>query len=389
MKAIINAKLVYPDSVQEGAILFENGRIIASGDIIPPEKADLIDAKGMYVGPGLVDIHCHGYAEAGENPTVYSMVTHPAEAARAHLRHGTTSVTPSAAYSWNREDFLTCIRNCQADIKTGNSPILGIHFEGPFTNPKYGSNSKSAWKFSEEACDAIFNAAGSDVLHCTYAPELPFAPAFEEYLAKRGVIADVGHTEMSPDDLNRAVKNGARIVTHLFDAMGCWRGNDSISTTGVIQETAAEVALSTPGLYYELICDSRGVHVKPANVRLALRTAGEDHIIVITDCAEFASHNPADYPEDSPMSAPDLNYNSAGELSGSRLTLSDAAVNFKRFTGADVHTVFKCAATNPAKALRVDNRVGSILTGRDANLLIVDEDFKVQSVYFHGSKVEA
>ena len=203
------------------------------------------------------------------------------------------------------------------------------------------------------------------------------------------MVADLGHTEMSPEVAQRAVQNGARIVTHLFDAMGCWRGNDTINVTGVIQETAAEVALSTPGLYYELICDARGVHVKPANVRLALRAAGEDQIILVTDCSDTASHDPADYPADSPMSAPDLNYNDAGELAGSRLTLSKAAANFKRFTGADVRTVFKCAATNPAKALKVDDRVGSILTGRDANILIVDEDFNVQAVYFHGSKVEA
>ena len=389
MKAIINAKLVYPDRIQNGTILFENGKIIASGDIIPPEKADLIDAQGLYVGPGLVDIHCHGYVGSGANPTVYSMVDHPAEAARAHLRHGTTSITPSAAYSWSQEDFLACIRNTRADMASGSSPIVGLHFEGPFTNPKYGANSDSAWTFTKEACDAIFDAAGRDVLHCTYAPELPFAPEFERYLADRGVVADVGHTEMSPDDLNRAVKNGARIVTHLFDAMGCWRGNDTISITGVIQETAADVALSTPGLYYELICDSRGVHVKPANIRLALRTAGEDHIIVITDCAEFATHNPADYPAESPMSAPDLNFNERGELAGSRLTLSGAAANFKRFTGADMRVTFKCTATNPATALGLDSRVGSILTGRDANLLIVDEDFNVRDVYFHGSKVQA
>ena len=389
MKTIVNAKVVYPDAVCErGAILMEGGKILASGDILPPADAEIIDAHNMYVGPGLVDIHCHGYAEAGSD-VAYAADTHPAEAARAHLRHGTTSITPSAAYSWPKERFLTCIKNCRADMATGESPILGVHFEGPFTNPKYGSNAASAWRFSQEKCDEIFLAGGRDVLHCTYAPELPFAPAFESYLAAHGVIADVGHTEMSPDVCRRAVEHGARIVTHLFDAMGCWRGNDTLMITGVIQETAAEVALSTPGLYYELICDTRGVHVKPANVRLALRAAGEDRIIVITDCSDVCTHNPADYPADSPMSAPDLNYNARGELSGSRLTLSLAVQNFMRFTGCDVRTAFKCGATNAARALRVDDRVGSIRTGLDANLLLVDEAFKVHGVYFHGNRVDA
>ncbi len=389
MKAIVNAKVVYPEHVCEnGAVLIEDGKILACGAIDVPEGAERIDAGGLYVGPGLIDIHCHGYAEAG-SAKAYAADTHPAEAARAHLAHGTTSITPSAAYSWTKERFLTCIDNCRADMATGESPILGIHYEGPFTNPKYGANAARAWRFSQQTCDEIFLAGGRDILHCTYAPELPFAPAFERYLAERGVIGDLGHTEMRPEECLRAVENGARIVTHLFDAMGCWRGNDTVSVTGVIQETAAEVALSTPGLYYELICDTRGVHVKPANVRLAFRAAGEDRIIVITDCSDVCTHDPADYPEDSPMSAPDLNYNAKGELSGSRLTLSLAVRNFMRFTGCDVRTAFKCGATNAASALRVDDRVGAVRPGLMANLLLVDDAFNVHGVYFHGRRIEA
>ena len=390
MKAIVNAKVVYPDRIVEnGCVLFENGKILASGNIIPPAKADLIDAHGMFVGPGLVDIHCHGYAEVGSD-LAYAADTHPAEAARAHLKFGTTSITPSAAYSWSKERFQDMVQNCRADMATGESSIIGLHYEGPFINPKHGAHSERAWKFSKEACDAIFDAGGKDILHCTYAPEMDFAPEFEKYLAQRGVVADIGHTELSPADCQRAVKSGAKIVTHLFDAMGCWRGDDTIDITGVIQETASDICLATEGLYYELICDTRGVHVKPYNMRLALRCAGEDRIIVVTDCADVCTHNPADYPEESPMSAPDLNYDPVTiELSGSRLTLSQAVRNFMGFTNCGIRVAFKCGATNAARALGVDDRVGAIATGLDANLLIVDEGFHVQSVFFHGRRVEA
>ena len=387
MKAFINAKLVYPDRICEGTVLVENGKILASGDVIPPAAAEIIDVKGKYLGPGLVDIHVHGYGHIGETVEIHSASQDPAEMALAHLRSGTTSITPSTAYNWTEEDFLGCIEKCKAAMAEGNTPIVGIHFEGPFTNPTKGSNSERAWKYSKEICDKIFDAAGDAVLHCTYAPELPCGEAMELYLKERGVVADIGHTVLSPAEADRAVKNGAKIVTHLFDAMGCWRGNDSVNETGVIQEDAATVVLSIPGLYYELICDSRGVHVKPANIRLAYRVAGEDYIILITDCTPHATHDPKDYPEDNPKSAPDLNYNPRGQLSGSRLVLAGACRNFMKFTGTDVRVAFKCAATNPAKALGLDDKIGSILPGRDANLLIVDEDFHVQAVYFRGEAV--
>lgn len=386
MKAIINGRLIFPHAIRKNVLLVENGRIVGEASEAP-NGAEIIDAKGLFVGPGFVDIHCHGYGGFARDTTVHSVVNDPIAAAKAMLRHGTTSMTASAGYHLTRNEFLECIQKCRAAIREGNTTIVGIHFEGPFINPLHGASSHSAWKFSEEACDVIFEAAGEDVLHCTYAPELPFAPAFEKYLSHRGVVLDLGHTRMDAESCERAVKNGARIVTHLFDAMGCCHGNDSVNVTGIIQESADVVALATEGLYYELICDSRGIHVKPANARMALRTAGEDHIILVTDCAGEITHCYTDYPADDPRSAPDLNYNEAAELSGSRLTMDRAVSNFKSFTGADLRVCFKCAATNAATALGLEKKVGSLLPGREANLVFVDENLSLKSVYFRGEKV--
>ena len=386
MKAFVTAKLVFPDRVEEGVILEEKGKILASGNVIPPEAAEIIDLGGAYVGPGLIDIHCHGFSGAGSKETYY-VTADPENMAKAHLKGGTTSITPSIPYCEPVDSFFSGIEKIKAAMAKEDSTILGIHFEGPFINPKYGANSQNAWAFSRETCDKIFDAAGDAVLHCTYAPEMPFGEEMEQILAERGVIADIGHTEVDPVTAARAVKNGARIVTHLFDAMGCWRGRESVAETGVLQESADAVVLAIPGLYYELICDSRGIHVKPANAKMAFRIAGEDGIILVTDNAGEQNYDPADYPADHPRSTPDLNYNDAGQLSGSCIILSGACKSFMNFTGADVRTAFKCASTNPARALRMDDKIGSILPGRDANLLVVDEDFAVKAVYFRGEEV--
>jgi N-acetylglucosamine-6-phosphate deacetylase len=200
-----------------------------------------------------------------------------------------------------------------------------------------------------------------------------------------GAVPAMGHTEMDPIAAERAVAKGARITTHLFDAMGAWTG--AHWKGGVQQDSAALIALAIPGIYYELICDRRGIQVPPYCAKMALRTAGEDKIILVTDCVSRVSHNPADYPEDDRRSAPDLNFNETGGLSGSRLVLAGACRNFIRYAGGDVRTAFKCASTNPAKALGLDHKIGTIHPGKDANVLLVDEKFNVRKVIFHGEEI--
>ena len=386
MKAIVNGKLVFPDHIMEnGVILVADGKIVASGDVSVPSGAEIIDAKGAYVGPGLFDIHCHGYAQAGENPVFCSSMEEPGRVAHLHMLKGTTSITPTMGYSSTPEDFLKGIEMCNEQMEAGDNPIVGIHFEGPYINPNFGSHSDKCWRYDEAMAEKILSAAKGNMKHCTYAPEMPGADKLEEQIVAHGGVPAIGHTAADPAAIERAAAKGAKIVTHLFDAMGSWTGKHW--DYGVQQDSAALIALAVPGLYYELICDSRGIHVPPYCARMALRTAGEDHIILITDCVTRVSHNPNDYPPEDKMSAPDLNFNEVGGLSGSRLVLSGACANFIRYAGADVRIAFKCASTNPAKALGLDEKIGSILPGRDANILFVDEKFTVRQVIFRGETV--
>ena len=386
MKAIVNGKLVFPDHVMEnGTILVDGGKIIASGNVLVPEGTEIIDANGAFVGPGLFDIHCHGYAQAGDTPVFYSSMEEPGRVAHLHMLKGTTSITPSMGYSSTPEDFLKGIELCNEQIAAGDNPVVGIHIEGPYINPNFGSHSEKCWRYDEAMADRILSAAKGNMKHCTYAPEMPGADRLEEQIVAHGGVPAIGHTAADPVSIERAAAKGAKIVTHLFDAMGSWTGTHW--AYGVQQDSAALIALAVPGLYYELICDSRGIHVPPYCARMALRTAGEDHIILITDCVTRVSHNPNDYPPEDKMSAPDLNFNEVGGLSGSRLVLAGACANFIRYAGGDVRTAFKCASTNPAKALGLDDKIGSILPGRDANIIFVDEKFDVQKVIFRGEEV--
>jgi N-acetylglucosamine-6-phosphate deacetylase len=383
MKAIINAKIVMPDEIMNGVILTDGGIITAVGDIAIPRETEIIDAEGLFVGPGLVDEHVHGYNQHGICVDVRQDCNSVAD---NHLLHGTTSITPSAAYSYSKEEIIQIANSCNEAIESGKSSIIGIHYEGPFINNNQGAHAEKAWSYSDEVFQEIIDAARGNLLHCTYAPEMENASRLESILEKNGIVADIGHTLTGPKDAERAVSRGARIVTHLFDAMGCYLSPESAELTGDLQEQVSSILLSMPGLYYELICDSRYVHVKEVSIRLAYRTAGEDGIILVSDATgERGVNLIAEYPEDDPRNAKDLNWNDLGQLSGSRLTLIDGVRNFMRATGADVRVGFKCASTNPAKAIKMDHQVGSISAGKLANLIFVDEQFNLKKVIFRGN----
>jgi len=382
MKAIVNAKLVLEGGrVECGSLLMENGRILAVGNFIPPKDAEIIDAHGLYAGPGYVDIHCHGGASYRSNEN-------PGAMAAYHLRHGSTSMCATLGYSLSKEALLTGIDLIRAEMEKGGSNIIGIHFEGPYTSTKRGARADLAWGDVDPAdYEPVFEKADGIVRQVTYAPERPGVEQFEKYISEKGYVMAVGHTDMSPAELDRAVAAGATNVTHLFDAMGCWRGNDSIKETGVIQETAAEVALAKEGLYYELICDSIGMHVKPINLRMTYRLAGPERIVLVTDSTVHPQIDISVFPPDDPRRAPDLNFNDRLQLSGSKLTTEMAAKNMLKHVGAAPEHIFMMASENPAKVVRAFDEVGSLAVGKKANVILCDEHMNISAIYFEGEPV--
>lgn len=386
MKAFTNAKIVLPDRIIEGNVIVNGDRITAVGETDIPDEAEITDAGGLYVGPGLVDEHVHGYHQYGEG---YDIIDNTRAVADAHLKHGVTSITPSPSYSLRMERYLSVISQCNDAIAEGGSSIAGIHLEGPYINPHLGAGRKYAWKYSDEAFTRLFEEAKGNVLHCTYAPEMPFAENVENIISRYGAVMDIGHTQADPESIYRSVRKGLKIVTHLFDATGNYRGIHAFDMTGDPQDGVSYVVLGIPGLYYELISDSGGIHATYASQRLALRCAGEDHIILVSDCTYHrrADTNPEDYEGNAGKPA-DINLGRNGKLFGSRLTVADCAANFMKATGADIRVAFKCASTNSARALGLYENIGSVETGKKANLIFTDGDFTVKKVIFNGKEID-
>ena len=261
-------------------------------------------------------------------------------------------------------------------------------YEGPYINPSHGANSSlnARPKPDPDEYIQLYNACHGHVLQWMYAPEMDPDGVFGDFLREHDVVTAVGHTEASPDQIRAAVDKGARIATHLYDAMGCCHGTESINVTGIIQDTAAVGCLICPELTLEIIPDSRGVHVKPANMKLAYMLAGAHRVAIITDCTTV-EYNSEDYPLEDMRSAPDLNFNEAGELSGSVLTMDQAFQNFMKHTGSSVVDTFLMAATTPARAVRIDRETGSVSPGKYADLVFLDGAFQLEKTFFHGEEV--
>ena len=377
MKAIINGKIVFPDKIIPGTVLIEGDRIKAAGDVEIPEDAEIIDAEGFYVGPGLIDQHSHGYQDINQS---INAKDEPARTAYAHLLKGTTSYLPSTDYCNTKEEHIKTVELCIEEIENNpDTSIVGIHLEGPFINNKFGSCSEKTMDYDEEFAERLFALAGPYTLQCTYAPELPNAKKVEEKLEKNKILPAIGHTCAGPEDIERAVANGAKICTHLYDATGNYLGvEESAKRTQHPQDCTSDILMAIPGLYYELICDSKGLHVTPYSMRRTLRTAGEDYVVLISDAFIEGTN---DDPEG------DVNYDEHGSLCGSRLTVGKAAQNFMKATDCGIRVAFKCASTNSAKALGIYDRFGSVEEGKIANLVFVDDSFNVKKVIFKGHEL--
>jgi len=161
-----------------------------------------------------------------------------------------------------------------------------------------------------------------------------------------------------------------KLICHLFDAMGPkQRENIAIHETGT-----AEAVLANENLYAELIADSKGKHVSPLLLKVAYRAMGEDKIILISD----AIGTKEDYSEG------DLNYNKLGQLAGSAMSVNLAVCNMVKHTGIKWHQAIKLATLNPARLLGLDDTIGSLIVGKKANVVIMNEEGKVFNVIENG-----
>jgi len=377
--AIINTTIIMPDyMIPGGTIVIEDGRIVDFGKKICTDGMEIIDAGGAYTGPGLIDIHTHA-----DGDTFFT--EDPVKAAKTLLMHGVTDVLPALYFNMNGDELVEAVATVRGAMESGEADnIIGLYMESPYMNPKFGCNRESnPWRdvVAKERFAKVVDAAYDIARVWCVAPERENILEFVKYVKEKNpsAIFSVAHSEAEPEQIEALMPYGLKLATHHMNATGRIEKYPECRSACV-----DEMALYHDEMYTELICDKVGIHVSPYMLRLIKKIKGDDRIILIADA--FVEHGPI--PDgDLYEGADDINFDFAGEIAGSKMILDGPCRNIMVHTGASLCQAFKYASTNPARMLGLTDR-GSIAKGNVANLISVDAEFRVQSVYLNGKKVK-
>lgn len=378
MKAIVNGRIILADREISGKALLFGEKIIGVMDEASARQQaeEIIDAQGAYVCPGLVDVHIHGYLGADTSDADPEGVR---RMARGILQNGVTSFLPTTmTVDW---DILETVFQQLRELKEESlqpgfdgAEILGCHAEGPFINPaRKGAQAASAIL----APDAEKVLPYQDVIRViTFAPEMEGGMAFTAALRQQTDIRlSIGHTSASFDCAVEAMNLGITRVTHTFNAQTPLHHRDP----GVVG------AALTQNVYCELIADT--FHVHPGVYTLMDR-AKDDHLVLITDCTRAGGLADGEYTlGGQPIFVKGIECRLAdGTIAGSVLKLNNAVRNYRDLGSVPMWKAVRAASLSAAESAGVADCKGSLESGKDADIVLMDDDCQVLAAYVRGQR---
>jgi N-acetylglucosamine-6-phosphate deacetylase len=347
-----------------------------------PDPGDRFDLGGLYVVPGFVDLHVHG----GGGAAFSSGNAEQARMAAAfHLSHGTTTVMASTV-TGELADLERYVAELAELVQGGE--LAGIHLEGPFiSKARCGAHNPDLLRAPEPAAvKRLLRAGKGAVRMVTLAPELEHGITATGLLADAGVIAAIGHTDATYAQANLAIARGARVATHVFNAMRPVHHREPGPVTAVLEQEDVIV---------ELVND--GVHVHPAVAGLVFAAAGAHRTALITDAMAAAGSVDGTYTLGTlavEVVGGVARVASTGSIAGSTLNMNEALRNAVHSVGVSIEDAVVSASLTPARALGLADRIGSLETGKQADLCVLDGDLRVVAVmrrgrWVHGMGVTA
>ncbi len=373
---IKNCKIIYLDKIEDGDILIENGKI---KEINPKEYngMDIIDACGLYVSPGFIDVHIHG---AGNCDAMDGSIESINTIAETIVKHGTTSFTPTTmtASIDDTRKALYAIKSCK-NTGTRGANVLGAHLEGPFINKEAmgAQNEKYILEPSISKYKEIVNGYEDSIVSMTISPEVDGAEELVKYISKTGIVCSIGHTKATYEETINHIEWGISHATHLFNAM----------TPFTHREPGVVGAVFNSDITAEVISD--GIHVSYPALQIAYNEKGSDRLLLITDAMRACCMKEGLYS----LGGQDVivKGNSArlknGVLAGSILTLDKAVKNIYKNLNIPLFKVIRMASYNPAVHCKVDDCKGIIKEGYDADLIFFDDNINIKRVFVLGKEV--
>ena len=372
---IKGAQVLHQGTFKSLDVQIVKSRIIAMGEHLSiPSDAAFLDAAGLLLVPGFIDIHTHGALEIDFNHADAGQVN---RVSRFFASRGVTGYLPTILTDTTQTMLRQLDVLSDPNVLAANPTIAGIHLEGPFLCPAY----KGAMPgHLLRQCDValfreLYAASRNTIKIMTLAPELDGAIALIEEAASLGVNVSLGHSSASYEQTMAAIKAGAKGTTHIMNAMKLLHMHDPAILTAVLEQD----------VYAEMICD--GFHLHPPIVRLLLKIKGYDRMIAVTDSLSATGCPNGSYQlgvHTVIVKDGDAKVADSGVRAGSTLTMDRALKNLLSYTGKPAEQLSALVSTNAARLLGLED-VGELDVGKRADLVALDGDYRVQCTIAGGS----
>ena len=395
--ALINGTLITPfREIDQGCVLIKGEFIEKIGkvdEVQIPNDAKVIDVGGMYISPGFIDSHLHG-AFGG---SVMSCSEKDLQLmAQGLVKCGTTSFLPTTlSRPWDEIiQSVDCITQAmQKDLK--GSKILGVHLEGPYVSleQKGAQNPKYIYPPQPEQYLPLLEKYPS-IIRLTAAPEVPGGLELGQELRKRKIVAAIGHSNATYQQVIEAVENGYTHVTHMFSGMSGLRRIKAYRVSGVIESTLLIDELTT-----ELIAD--GHHLPPSLMKLVFHTKGMDKVCLVTDSMSAAGLGggkyelgglevivEADIPDEFEIPTQENNYvaklTDRSVFASSVSTMDRLVRNMIKFVDLNIRQAVQLVTYNPAKIQELEDKIGILAENKKADIAVFDTNIDIKMTIVDG-----
>ena len=380
LKQFVNGRILTPKGwLDGGSIVTDGNRIRCVSNIdLHVVGAEIIDVNGGYIVPGGIDMHTHG---GGGRDFIEGCEDAFREAVSAHLKHGTTSIYPTLSSSTIPTIEAAC-NVCEKLMAEANSPVLGLHIEGSYINPKEAGAQnpvliKAPVIYEYETLLSKYKC----IKRWDEAPELPGSVRFIKTCNMHGVLTALTCTRATYKDVVEAHKAGMTHAAHFYNAMPVVYKEHEFKVPGTVESVYAMQDMTV-----EVIAD--GLHVPPVMLKVLHKIKGVERTALITDSLAYAasegdvSAEPRVIMEDGVCKLADRS-----ALAGSIATMDTLIRTCIQKANIPMEDVFRMASETPAKIMGVFDRKGSIEEGKDADIIVFDRDINLTYVMQMGNEV--
>lgn len=374
MRAIIGGKIITENEILENHVLLFDRDIkeIIHKDNFQDKVYELIDAEGMYVSPGFIDLHIHGSGGCDIMDSSFEALEKISNVVAE------TGVTSFLATTMTKDisEIKKSLRNISLfKGMVSGAKVLGAHLEGPFISKKFKGAQDEKYILKPEV--GIIDDYIDEIKIITLAPEVDEGNNFIKHYKNKGIVLSIGHSDAGYKETVRAIDDGVSYATHIFNAMKGLHHREPGVVGAIFQKR----------IFCELIPDC--IHVNKDFLDTLIRIIGKEKIILITDCMRAGGMLEGVYELGGQEVFVDKNSArlSDGRLAGSVLKLNQGVKNVFENTSYSINEIVNMATINCARAIGVERKIGSIEAGKSADIILFDEGFNVKHTIINGKSV--